>query len=60
MKQGCNDTCLQGPLSNLRVIHQEFSHLHVLGDWDVELDAATIEIPGHQQLTEFLVEGAKV
>ncbi len=51
---------LQGPLANFRVVHQELCDLHVLGDRDVQLDTATIEIPGNQQLPELLVEGTQV
>lgn len=51
---------LESPLAHFRVVHQELGDLHVLGDRDVQLDTATVEVPGDQQLPELLVEGTKI
>ncbi len=51
---------LEGPFTDFSIVHQEFGDLHVPGDRDVELHAAAIEVPGHQELSELPVEGSKV
>lgn len=51
---------LKGPLPDLRIVNQELGQLQVLGDRNIELDTAAIEISRDHQLTEFLVERTQV
>ena len=56
--QAIGELYLECPFTHFSIVHKELGDLHVLGDGDVELDAAAIEVPIQQQLPELLVEGA--
>ena len=51
---------LKSPLPNFSIVHKELGDLHILGDGYVELDTASIEVPGHQELSELSIEWAQI